>query len=189
MSKKEIRARLLVTLGWLVVINFFVWRWYLPFFKVALMMLGFWVGALIGTFLLEIDHFLYVLLIQPQEVTSQRIKRLIQQRRFKKALVLLTDTREERTRLPLHNALFQVGFFGVCFFVLTSTGSLFGAGLVMAMALQLLKDEFELLFKGREKYLRQWLFWPIKAEISLRNQKFFVILMLLAFVGLNFLFI
>lgn len=92
-------------------------------------------------------------------------------------------SQEEKS--PFHNALFQVVFFVFCFWVLTSTGSLFGKGLVMAMALHLLKDEFHLLLAGREEQLRGWLFWPIRREVSFQEQKFFVILMLLVFLGLN----
>lgn len=92
-------------------------------------------------------------------------------------------SQEEKS--PFHNALFQVVFFVFCFWVLTSTGGFFGKGLVMAMALHLLKDEFHLLFAGREEQLRGWLFWPVRREVSFQEQKFFVILMLLVFLGLN----
>jgi len=61
--------------------------------------------------------------------------------------------------------------------------------LVMAMALHLLKDELEPLLLGREEYLRKWLFWQIKTEVSFYNQKLFVVLMLIVFLGLNLLLI
>lgn len=96
-------------------------------------------------------------------------------------------SQEEKS--PFHNALFQTIFYVFCFWVLTSTGGLFGKGLVMAMALHLLKDEIHLLLTGREELLRRWLFWPIKREISFGEQKTFVILMLLVFLGLNLLLV
>ena len=182
MLKKEIRSHLLVTLVWLVIITFLRWSWH---WNLVLL----WLGALVGTFLLDIDHLLYTLWIYPHELTSMRVKRLIDQRRFKEALILLADTHEERFKFSFHTALFQPILYVVCFFVLTSTGSLFGAGLVMAMALHLLKDEIELLLLGKEEHLRKWLFWQVKTEVSLNQQKFFVILMLLIFLGLNLLLI
>jgi hypothetical protein len=140
-------------------------------------------------FLIDLDHFLYVLVVNPHELTSMRVRRLLDQRRFKEALILLGDTADERLRLAFHNALFQPILYVFCFFVLTSTGNLFGAGLVMAMALHLLKDEFSLILRGREEFLHRWLWWQVKTQVSLRQQKFFVILMTFIFLGLNILLI
>jgi len=180
--KKEFWRRVFITFAWLAVITLLRWSWHWN-------LISLWLGALVGTFLLDIDHLLYVLAIYPHELTSMRVKRLIDQQQFKEALVLLVDTQGERMRLVFHNALFQPVFYVFCFFVLSSTGSLFGAGLVMAMALHLLEDEMGCLLKKREESLRKRLFWQIKAEVSLRNQKFFVILMLLVFLGLSLLLI
>lgn len=182
MLKKEVRNHLLVTLVWLVVITLLRWDW-----QWNLILL--WLGGLLGTFLIDLDHLLYALIIYPQEITSMRVKRLIDQRQFKEALVLLVDTQDERLKLSFHNALFQPILCIACFFVLTSTGSLFGSGLVMTMALHLLKDELELLLRGRGEHLRRLLFWQVKKEISLNQQKLFVMIMLLAFLGLNLLLI
>jgi hypothetical protein len=178
MLKKEIIKRLGVTLVWLVVITLLRWHWHWD-------LIGLWLGGLIGSFLLEVDELLYVFVIYPQELTSMRVKRLLQERRFKDACVLFLDTQEERTKLVFRSALFQSFFYVFCFFVLTSTEGLFGAGLVMAMALQLVREEIVSLFQEGEEVLRQRLFGQIGKEISFRNQKFFVIFMLLVFLGLN----
>ncbi|PJC27871.1 hypothetical protein CO054_03190 [Candidatus Shapirobacteria bacterium CG_4_9_14_0_2_um_filter_39_11] len=182
MLKREVTSHLLVTLVWLGIVTLLRWSWH---WNLILL----WLGGFVGTFLLDTDHLLYTLIIYPQELTSMRVRRLLELRRFKEALVLLTDTHEERFKSSFHNALFQPILYVVCFFVLTSTGSLFGASLVMAMALHLLKDELEPLLLGREEYLRKWLFWQIKTEVSFYNQKLFVVLMLIVFLGLNLLLI
>ena len=182
MLKKAIIKRLLVTLAWLALVTLLRWDWQLS-------LVNLWLGGLIGAFLLEVDHLLYILVIYPHELTSMRFKRFLEQRRFKQALLLLVITREERIRLTFSSALFQLILYGCCFFVLTSTNSLLGAGLVMAMALNLVREELVLLLQGREKLLRQRLFWQLAGEVSLKNQKFFVILMTLLFLGLNLLLI
>lgn len=182
MLKKEARSHLLITLAWLGLITFLRWSWHWN-------LILFWLGGTVGTFLIDIDHLLYALVIYPHELTSMRVKRLIDQRRFKDAFILVADTQDERTKLSFHNALFQLIFYVFCFFVLTSTGSQFGSGLVMAMALHLLRDELGLLLRGRDETLRRWLFWQVKTEISFNQQKFFVILMLLVFIGLSLLLI
>lgn len=182
MSKKEIIQRLFITFVWFLGLSLLRWQWHWD-------LIFLWLGGLVGSFLLEFDHLLYVLVTYPQELTSMRIKRLFQERRPKDALVLLEDTREERTRLAFHNGLFQVIFFLFSFFVISSTEGLLGVGLVLAINLHLVREEIGLLLQGKEEYLRQLLFWPIKREVSFRQQKFFVILMILLFLGLNLLLI
>lgn len=180
MFKKELISHLFVTFAWLLVISLLRWDWQFNLFLL-------WLGGLAGTFLLDLDHLIYSLWLYPQELVSLRVKRFLAQKQFKEAFSLLSDTHEERFKFVFHNALFQLVFWIVCLFVITSSGSLFGTGLVMAMALHLLKDEIECLIKGRkgETYLRQWLFWPIKGQVSFTHQRFFVAVMVVIFSGLN----
>ena len=177
----EVFTSLLTVFTWLVIVSFLRW-------PPTLALIWLWLGGLVGMFLLEIDHLFYLLLIRPYELTSLRLRRLLDQHRFKEALVLLVDTRQERIKLSFHHALFQVVLLVLALFVLTSTISLFGAGLVMGMILHLLKDELGDLFV-REEHLRRWLFWTVKTEVSFHFQKIFVMVMVLAFLGLNLLLI
>lgn len=180
--KKKILNQFFATFAWLLIITLIRWRWEWD-------LLGLWLGGAIGTFLLDLDHLLYAIVIHPQEVTSMRVRRLLSQRQIKEAILLLSNTAQERLRLPFHSALFQVVLLVFCFFVLTSTGSLFGAGLAMAMTLRLVKDEMLALFEGKEEELRRWLFWQVKAKIPLKTQKVFVFTMFLLFLALNLLLI
>lgn len=182
MFKKKLKANLLLVFSWLIIITFLRWEWHLNFF-------WFWTGSLIGIFLINLDHFIYLFFTNPHELTSQRIQRLWEQKRFKELIILASETTEERTRLAFHNAFFQIILFILCFFVLTSTNSLFGIGLVMGMALHLLKDEFYDWLFNKEERLNRWLFWPLKMEVSLQNQRIFLIGMLLFFIILNFFLI
>lgn len=190
MLKRELSTHYSVAAIWLVLVTLLRWltRGY-PAWSPLVTIVSFWLGGLIGTFFLDIDHLIYTFVIYPQELTSLRVKRLLSQHKIKETLILLADTHEERNKLSFHNALFQPIFFVFCFWILTSTNSWFGKGLVMAIALHLLKDEIELLVLGREEHLRSWLFWQIKREISFQAQKAFVIVMFLVFLGLNLLLV
>jgi len=176
MIKKELTSHYLVTLIWLVIISLLRWRWNLE-------LIWLWLGALVGTMILDLDQVFYALLIYPEE----KAKELWRQRKIKALLEYLAETYSQRIKLTFHNALFQIGFLVFSFWVLTSSGGLFGKGLVMAANLHLLKDEFHLLLKSKEEQLRRWLFWPIKANVSLEGQKMFVLAMFLVFLGLNLL--
>lgn len=178
MLKKEFLTNLLLTLVWLLIITFLRWNWQWN-------LIWLWAGAFLGVFLFNLDHLFYLLFVSPHELTSQRFQRLLEQRKFKEALSLMADTTHERQRLPFHNALFQVILLVLCFFVLTSTDQLFGSGLVMGMMLHLLKDEVGELLNRHEERLKKWLFWQANFEISLDQQKLFVILMICLFVALN----
>jgi len=101
----------------------------------------FWAGGIIGTLLPDIDHILYVFFLRPQELTSQRVSYMLTKRDFWGSLNLLAETRSERTRLIFHTATFQLIFLVLTFFVLTSSGSLMGRGLVLAFFLHLIIDQ------------------------------------------------
>jgi hypothetical protein len=176
MIKKELTSHYLVTLIWLVIVSLLRWWGNLD-------LVWLWLGGLVGTMILDLDQIFYALLIYPEEKALE----FWRQRKIKALLEYVAETSLQRMRLTFHNALFQVGFLVFSFWVLTSTGGLFGKGLVMAANLHLLKDEFHLLLRGREEELRRWLFWPIRRQVSFEEQKFFVGVMGLAFLGLNLL--
>lgn len=94
-----------------------------------------------GTLLPDVDHLIYVYFMRPHEVTSQRVDSLVQKGQINKTLNLLYITREERAHLTFHTAHFQLIFLALTFLVLTSSGSIFGTGIVLAFSLHLLVDQ------------------------------------------------
>ena len=103
--------------------------------------LYFVLGGIIGTILPDIDHLLYVYLIKPQDLSSQRFDHLIKDKNFRRGIELLYETRSERKNLIFHSIFFQAIFFVVLFWVLTSSGSLFGRGVALAFAFHLAIDQ------------------------------------------------
>ncbi|AKM83203.1 hypothetical protein A2422_00400 [Candidatus Woesebacteria bacterium RIFOXYC1_FULL_31_51] len=97
----------------------------------------FWVGGLVGLFLSNVDHLLHVFVFKPYELTSQRVIALMKAKRFKEALILLYDTKNERTNLIFHSLNFQIIFLILTFWLLSSSGNLFGRGLVLSFLLNL----------------------------------------------------
>ena len=101
----------------------------------------FWLGGVIGTFLPDIDHLVYVFFLSPQELTSQRVNFLLGRREVKRMIELLYETRNERKDLVFHSILFQLIFFALTFFILTSSTSIFAKGLVLSFSLHLSMDQ------------------------------------------------
>jgi hypothetical protein len=132
--KKEI----LIHLGFFVLFFIFVTlirRWF------SLSYWPFWIGGIIGTILPDLDHLVYIYFLHPQELTSQRVMYLTQERNVWKVFQILAETRQERTKLIFHTAYFQAILLALTFLVVSSSASLFGAGLVLAFSMHLLVDQ------------------------------------------------
>lgn len=100
----------------------------------------FWVGGVLGTLIPELDQFLYVYFINPQELSSQRVAFLIRNRNFLGALKFLVETKSERHNLIFHSNTFLV-VSGILFiWILTSSGSVLGFGIALGIFLDLLLD-------------------------------------------------
>ena len=117
-----------------------------------------WLGGVVGTFLPDVDHLIYIYFFGPQEVTSQMVSHKLAKRDIWGTLNLLADTRSERTRLVFHTALFQIIFLVLTFLVVTSSGSVFGRGLVLAFSLHLSVDQIVDIMEtgGLDNWFRQF---------------------------------
>lgn len=165
MVKKELNSHLKVTIIYFAFLSLFNLRLGFGLFLL-------WLGALLGTFLLDLDHIL--LGLDPANKTwwAQKFRFFWQKKRFREAICHLIETHLEHNRLIFHSVLFQPILLVLSFFVLTSTGSLCGTGLVMSMNLHLLKDEWQCLW---EKGSLDWLFWPLKRKPDKRGQRSYLL--------------
>jgi hypothetical protein len=99
-----------------------------------------WVGGALGLLLPDLDHLIYIFFIGPQELTSQRVIYLLRNRNLLGAVKLILETRAERKDLVLHSNLFLVVALILTFWILTSSSSVIGAGLVSGAMVHLLLD-------------------------------------------------
>ncbi len=100
-----------------------------------------WLGALIGSFLPELDSLIYIFFVNSQELTSQRVIFYFKKGSFLTALKLLFDTSAERVNLVFHSLSFITVLYILLFWLVTSSGSIFGKGVVFAMLLHLIVSE------------------------------------------------
>ena len=100
------------------------------------------VGGLLGVVMPDLDHLIYAYFIKPEDLTSQRINYLVNKNEIKRTVELLYETRQERRELTFHSIFFQGIFFILMFWVLSSSGSLLGRGLVLSFMLHLSVDQF-----------------------------------------------
>jgi len=174
MLKAKIISRVTPVAVWLVIMSLIKWRW-------GLELIGLWVGGVIGAVMIESDHLVYLLWQQPDEPNSQSFKKLLVQKQYRQALDLAMTTASQRIRLPFHNVLFQAVFVPFSFLVISSSGSAFGIGLVMAMSLSLLVNQVILLAGNRLQELGSIYFWPVQREVGADSKQWYVVIMVFLF--------
>jgi hypothetical protein len=101
----------------------------------------FWIGGVVGTILPDFDQLVYVYLLKPTDLSSQRIGSLIQQKNLKAAMRVMATTRSERKHLIFHTVQFQLVFLALALLIITSTGNFLGRGIVLGVMLHLIIDQ------------------------------------------------
>ncbi len=107
----------------------------------AVAFIPFWLGGILGTLLPDIDYLIYVYVIKPKGALSVEASKLIAQKEIKRSFSLLSKQLGPEENLIIHTSYFQLMFVAFSFLILTSSGSLFGRGLVLAFLLHLFIDQ------------------------------------------------
>lgn len=135
-------------------------------------------------FLPDVDHLIYVLFMNPQDLTSQRAGFLFNHREIVRMVQLLYETRSERKGLVFHTIFFQIIFLILTFWVVTSSTSIFGKGLVLSFSLHLCVDQLvDMVDMGN---LGNWL-RLLPFSLDLRQSKIYLSLVTLFVCVLGFL--
>lgn len=138
-----------------------------------IMYLSFWIGGLLGFFLPDTDYLIHHYFLRTSvnpsvdtvvaDVTSQNVV---------KNWGEAAEGREGK-KLIFHTAHFQLIFLIFALFVLTSSGSLLGRGIVLAFALHLWVDlMMDWKYKGS---IDHW-FKKLNLNLDARQKKWYVIL-------------
>jgi len=142
-------------------------------------------GGIIGTFLPDVDHLIYVYFLRPNESMSKQVSSLVENKNFVKSWDMLANTRAERKNLIIHSAHFQLIFLVFAFLVITSSGSLLGRGLVLAFSLHLLIDQ--IIDYMETKNLDHW-FTKIPMILSAEQKRWYLVGNIIVLLLLGFLF-
>ena len=132
--KKELSIHLLFLMSFLILVSV-AREW------VSLSYWPLWAGGIFGTLLPDIDYLIYVFLLDSRNITSQKVNYFLKQKDYFGALNTLVLREDEKRNLIFHSAYFQLIFLVLTFLIITSSGSLFGIGTVLAFSLHLLIDQ------------------------------------------------
>jgi len=144
----------------------------------------FWLGGLVGMILPDADYFIYIYFLNPEKQISQQATALIEKRSVLKSWDLLATARSQHSDLIFHSVYFQLIFLVFSFLVVTSS-SLFGRGMVLAFALHLLVDQAtDQVERGGIKH------WFAKLNIALnpRQERWYLLAQVFVLVTLGFVF-
>lgn len=139
-----------------------------------LMYLPFWIGGALGFILPDLDYLIYHYFLRTS--TTPSVDSVVTDVTNKNVLSnwsMAAESRENK-KLIFHTAHFQLIFLLFTFFVLTSSGSLLGRGIVLGFMLHLLVDQFmDYRYRGS---IDHW-FTKIPYELDARQKRWYMIVM------------
>jgi hypothetical protein len=137
---------------------FFIISIFLVIFKSPnIEILHVFLGILFGSFILDIDHFIFWYFLKPNLEESRLARTVISHYDVKSTYRLLKTSQQTHYNLIFHHYFFQVILVLFSFFIFTSTNNLFISSLVITLNLHLLVDEYIDYFSN-PKILQRWLF-------------------------------
>jgi len=124
-------------------------------------------GVFIGFWLLSIDWILHIFFVQPEAEFSKAVKEKWGQRKWRQAIAVFITTRQLQQKLITRSILFLVAYVVLALYVLTSTGSIFGSGIVLGIGLHFCLDLLNYR-RDLEKFHQHFL-WQLKRRFSERE--------------------
>jgi len=181
--KKEIISHLIPSIIFFLIALIFFWPQLTIWGILAL-----FAGSIAGTFLIDIDHFIYCFITKPDKPCSQKARAFYNQKNYHQAINTVIASHKEHHQLTFHSAVFIPIWAVFTLFIITSTTSLFAQSLVLASYLHLLKDIWEEELTVPDN-LNNWLFWQVKTPVNLITQRYYVFAITIIFLALLTIFL
>lgn len=122
------------------------------------------VGVVSGMNILLIDRLLHAFYLYPEYEFSTLLQGEWRKKNWKGILHLLGQAEPFQEQLMTRSVLFLLCYVFLAIFVLTSTGSIIGIGVILGMGLRYVLD-FWRLSKVPEQFARQFL-WQVKRQFT-----------------------
>ena len=127
-------------------------------FKTPYRMSVTFIGALFGTFLLDLDYLFYAFILEPTAPFSKTLQGYIKHRDLSNALNHIYYNRSEVKEKTLNSMLFQIALAGAALFAVASTNSLFINSLILSTLANSIYKMAIYYYDGKTK---EW-FWALK---------------------------
>ncbi len=145
----------------------------------------FLIGLLLGFGLFFLDRVFDVFFIRPETEFSQLVREEWKKRRIWSMFSTILSGKELQEKLITRSVFFLIAYVAVAIFVLTSTGSILGIGLVLGIGFHFCVD-FIRYRSDLEKFNRHFL-WQVKRKFAQQEVLSLVISFCLFFALLSLL--
>lgn len=167
--KKTFRNHLLPLLGVFIIISG-IWL----LFKIQpIEILYLFIGLLLGSFLLDTDHFIFWFYIKPNIEESRLAQIAFKNRDLPSVLALLKLTHKTHNNLIFHHYFFQIILALISFFVFTSSHSTLFMALLLSANLHLLVDGVSDYLEN-PKLFQHWLFARESQQLPIKQLKYYL---------------
>jgi len=126
-------------------------------------------GALLGTFILDLEYILYAYALEPNKEFSKTLIGYVRHRDLPNVINHIKYHKDEVEDKSLNSALFQVIFAILSIFVVTATTSIFAKAFVLSI---LASSLYKLSENYYEDKIADW-FWAFKTKPSKSGTKIF----------------
>jgi len=130
-------------------------------------------GLALGLYLLDIDHLVYWLFLNPNLEESRLAQVAWKKGDWKSLIKLLKVTEHLHLSLIFHHYFFQVILAIFSFFIFTSTSNIFIKSVLLAINIHLLSDEITSYLHDPKKH-QQWLFARESKQLSVASIKYYL---------------
>lgn len=124
----------------------------------------FLLGVNLGFLLFFIDRILHIFFIEPETEFSQTMRAVWKEKKYRQFFKFLITSTNLQRRLVTRSAFFFVAYVATAIFMLTSTGSVIGAGIILGIGLHFCFD-FLLYRRDMQKFHEHFL-WQIKRQFA-----------------------
>lgn len=122
------------------------------------------IGVVMGVNILLLDRFLHAFYLYPEHDFNQLLQEEWRKKNWKGLLHVFRQAEPFQEQLMTRSMVFLLCYLFLAIFVLTSTGSVIGMGVILGMGLRYVVD-FWRLSKAPEQFTKQFL-WQVKRSVT-----------------------
>ena len=117
-------------------------------------------GALAGSFVLDLEYFIYAYFLEPEKDFSKTLVAFVKHKDFQNALLYIDYHKDELKDKTLNSVLFQIVIALICIFIVPSAGGYFVKALVLSI---FVNSIYRLMEYYHTSKLDEW-FWELKSK-------------------------
>lgn len=173
--KSPLFRQLWIILPYMVISSLFIWY-------IGINLIYWWIGGLIGFFILDIDHLLDIYFIHPDTEYGKKIIKSVKNTDWKGAWSEMLSTVDQRPQLVMHSLIFEIIVAILGLYVVTSDHTFLGQALILSLMLRIVSEQVREYMHLNN--IDTWL-WQIKEPIPQNLQAVFLAVGIIVWIIFN----